>query len=147
MLSITLPSFWFKDELWRFTLCFTPDVTHIGLKLLMNYIDINLLQTHPEHDLPLVLSFLDWFHMVWRGSLMRGVTNADWTAVSAWCSCRLPDVCVSASLIVPLNTHTHTHCSTFLPTCYLQVFYETLKPGNASIWSCFLTEKKVLTSS
>lgn len=67
-------------------------------------------------------SFLDWFHMILRDSLVWGVSNADWTAVSAWCSSRLPDVCVSASLIVPLITHTHTHtpivCLTSLPICY-----------------------------
>ncbi len=144
MLSITLPSFWFKDKLWSFTICFTPDVTHIWLKLPMNYIDINLQQAHSEHNLPLVLYFLDWFHTVWRGSLMQRVTIADWTAVSAWCCSGLPDVCVSASLIVPHHTHTHTHTHTLLPFGYLQVFYETLKPGNASIWSCFLTEMKAL---
>lgn len=38
---------------------------------------------------------------------------------------------VSASLIVPLNTH--KHCLTSLSIGYLQVFYKILKPGNASI--------------
>ncbi len=46
-------------------------------------------------------------------------------------------MCVSASLIIPFNTpphtHIHTRCLTSLPMGYLQVFYETLKPGNTSI--------------
>lgn len=40
-------------------------------------------------------------------------------------------MCVSASLIVPLNTHKQRLTS--LPISYLQVLYETLKLGNASI--------------
>lgn len=66
------------------------------------------------------ISTLVW-EALWRG----GVSNAEWTVQQE------ATMCVSASLIVPLNTHT------------VQVFYETLKPEAIRF---FVKGKKALTS-
>lgn len=89
------------------------------------------------------LRYSAWFHLFFSRLVPHGFDRQPHVrSESCWLDNCLPmeqqwgyQMCVCIT-DCSTQTHTHTRCLTSLLTGYFEVFYETLKPGNTSIWSC-----------
>lgn len=102
------------------------------------HLSVNHVTSSPRARPP--ISFISaLFHTssTWTGGvrLMWGVSNADWTAVSAWCSGRPPDVCVCCS------TSPYTHTPLDFPKLLLAGILWAFKTRQHShlipLWKCW----------